>query len=266
VFIRLFSDVHNEFSHFDMPGLETDKDDVLILAGDIGVANSAPTFAPVKEWAPRFRQVIQICGNHEYYHGSLLRARDKIKETMNAHKNWTLAHNEVVRVDNVSFVCATLWTDFRKGNPLVMESIRRGLNDYSCIRTGPNLENAYIKKISPFDIANEHMIAKAFMFKAIAEEKAAGQKVVAVSHHAPCEMSIDYARYGNDILNWAYVSDLSNEILDTQPDFWLHGHTHTSFDYMIGDHTRLITNPRGYAYPMARPENERFNPLLRIEV
>jgi predicted phosphohydrolase len=248
-----------------MPPLDTDKDDILILAGDIGVANSLPSFSSVKTWAPRFRQVIQICGNHEYYHGSLLRTRTKIKETMSAHKNWILADNEVVRVDGVSFICATLWTDFRKGNPMVMETIRRALNDYNYIRTGPNLENAYIKRISPHDIFNEHIISKKFIFDAIVAEKSAGQRIVVVTHHAPCELSIDYARYGNDIVNWAYVSDLSNEILDTEPKLWVHGHTHTSFDYMVGE-TRVKTNPRGYAYPQGPCENTNFDPVLRIEV
>lgn len=265
MFFRLFSDIHNEFSHFDITPLDTDKDDVLVLAGDIGVANTLSTFDPVKEWAPRFRKVIQICGNHEYYHGSLLRVRTKIKEYLGDIPNWTLADNEVVRVDDVSFICGTLWTDFKKGNPMAMDAIRRGLNDYNYIRTGHNLENAYIKRISPHDIMNEHFITKNFMFKAIVDEKAAGQKTVVVSHHAPSERSVDFARYGNDIINWAYVSDLSNEILDTEPKIWVHGHTHTSFDYPIGE-TRVKTNPRGYAFPQAEPENRNFDPVLRIEV
>jgi predicted phosphohydrolase len=266
MFFRLFSDLHNEFSTFEMIPLETDKDDVLVLAGDIGVAKALETFDPILEWAPRFRRVIQICGNHEYYHGSLLRVKDKIREKLGHLPNWTLADNNVVQVDNVSFICATLWTDMNKGDALAMHAIRAGLNDYNYIRTGPNLNNAYLKKISPHDIRNEHLHSKEFIFRSIVEEKVAGQKTVVVSHHGPCTKSIDYARYGNDIINWAYVSDLSNEILDTEPDFMVHGHTHTSFDYMIGDHTRLITNPRGYAAPMAPPENPAFNPILRIEV
>lgn len=263
MYFRLFSDLHNEFSNFELPPLETDKDDVLVLAGDIGVAEHIHTFDVVKQWAPRFRKVIQICGNHEYYHGSLLRVRTKIMEHLGDLPNWTLADDEVVRVDNVSFICATLWTNFNKGDPWAMQAIRSGLNDYNYIRTG-NFGEPYKQKIKPLDILQLHHISKDFVFKAVTREKEAGQKTVVVTHHAPSTLSV-HARYGNDVLNWAYVSDLSNDILDTVPDLMVHGHTHTSFDYKIGE-TRILTNPRGYAYPQAAPENYEFNPTLRIEV
>ncbi len=208
MFFRLFSDLHNEFSHFDLPPLETDKDDILVLAGDIGVATHLETFDPVLQWAPRFRHVVQICGNHEYYHGSMLRVPTKIREKLGHLPNWTLATNDVVRVDDVSFICGTLWTDFKKTDPLVMETIRNSLNDYRYIRTGPNQKDAYIKRISPYDILAEHQITKDFIFKSVVAEKSAGQKTVVVTHHGPTELSVDYARYGHDIVNWGYVSDL----------------------------------------------------------
>lgn len=264
---RLLSDLHQEFSNFTLPLLETDKDDVLVLAGDIGVVNNKETFAVVKSWIPRFKHTIMILGNHEFYHSSLIRALTKQKEIFQTEIDsgkLSLVNNEVIRVEDVSFVCGTLWTDFNKGNPLAMEVIRTGLNDYKCIRTG-NYENPYIKRITPHDIRNEHIITKNFIFNTIAEEKAAGQYVVVVSHHAPCELSIDRARYGTDPINFAYASDLSNEILDTEPNIWVHGHCHTSFDYMVGN-TRIVVNPRGYAYPQAAPENRGFDPTLRIEV
>ena len=266
MFCRLFSDLHMEFSEFMLPELPTDKDDVLILAGDIGVAHYPNTFAPIRNWSTRFRKIIQIAGNHEYYHGSLFRARTKIQEFVGdeVYPVWKLAENEIVRVDNVSFICATLWTDFNGGNPLAKESVRSGLNDYRLIRTGNSIE-PYLRKIRPDDILNIFIKSKQFIFDSIAEEKTNGQKTVVVTHHAPTELSVDKARYGNDILNWGYVSDLFNEICDTGPDIWVHGHTHTSFNYTVGN-TKVVTNPRGYAYPLAPPENPKFNPLLRIEI
>lgn len=265
MFIRLFSDIHNEFSHLDMPCLDTDKDDILILAGDIGVADHLKTFDPIFEWAPHFRQVIQICGNHEFYHGSFLLTPTKIRKKLDSLPNWKLVNNEVVRVDNVSFICGTLWTDFNRQDPMVMEIVRNSLNDYNYIRTGPNVNNAYAKRISPLDIFCEHQITRNFIFESIVNEKLLGQKTVVVTHHGPTVLSIDHARYGDVPLNWAYVSDLSNEIMDTQPDLWVHGHTHTSFDYMMGE-TRIVTNPRGYCYTRGVPENKGFNPILRLEV
>ena len=59
----------------------------------------------------------------------------------------------------------------------------------------------------------------------------------------------------------AFVSDLSEVIWDHQPDVWIHGHVHDSFDYEVGS-TRVVCNPRGYG-----PENEReFDPALVVVV
>ena len=47
-------------------------------------------------------------------------------------------------------------------------------------------------------------------------------------------------------MNGGYSSDLSQFILDNpQIKLWTHGHTHETFDYVIGE-TRIVCNPRGY--------------------
>jgi hypothetical protein len=39
---------------------------------------------------------------------------------------------------------------------------------------------------------------------------------------------------------------------------WIHGHTHTAFDYTVGN-TRVVCNPRGYVH---RRTGELENPLF----
>jgi len=63
-------------------------------------------------------------------------------------------------------------------------------------------------------------------------------------------------------LNGAYASELFEDIMDTQPDLWCHGHIHSSSDYMIGN-TRVVCNSRGY---FKIEMNKDFNPTLTIEV
>jgi predicted phosphodiesterase len=68
---------------------------------------------------------------------------------------------------------------------------------------------------------------------------------VVVTHHSPSSLSSSQT-YVDDILNGAYYSDLSGLILDNPViDTWVHGHTHESHHYSIGD-TKVICNPRGY--------------------
>ena len=266
-----------EFADYQIPPLETDKDDVLILAGDIGLVDTPSTFKRVKEWveSKRFKEVIHICGNHEYYGSSILRARTKLREEI--FKDLPGAHvgveNQVIRVDDTSYICATLWTNYNGGNPVIMQIVRGALNDYRYIRTG-NYGDPYLRRINPHDLFNEHMISKDFIFKSIEEEKNIdGQKIVVVTHHGPTTLSV-HDQYKGDPVNWGYVSDLWTKVADAEPDIWVHGHTHHSFDYMV-EKTRVITNPRGYARQIHRNsqptnefvnENHEFNALLRIEV
>ena len=71
-------------------------------------------------------------------------------------------------------------------------------------------------------------------------------------------------RYKNDTLvNGAYSSDLSEFILDhPQIKLWTHGHTHDTFDYMIGS-TRIVCNPRGYINYEGRADEFE---LLTVEI
>jgi hypothetical protein len=45
-----------------------------------------------------------------------------------------------------------------------------------------------------------------------------------------------------------------------QIKYWIHGHTHTHFDYKIGE-CRVICNPRGYPN-----ENTGFDPNFEMEI
>ena len=44
----------------------------------------------------------------------------------------------------------------------------------------------------------------------------------------------------------AFASNLDALIEERRPALWVHGHTHTSFDYEFAGGTRVICNPKGY--------------------
>ena len=84
---------------------------------------------------------------------------------------------------------------------------------------------------------------------------------IIVTHHAPSFQSV-HEKYKHDsLLNGGYASNHEELILDNEHiSHWIHGHTHCSFDYMIGK-TRILCNPHGYP-----GENTRdFNKDLVIE-
>lgn len=266
MFLRSISDIHLEFSkgEFDIPKLPTDKDTVLVLAGDIGIAMNEWTYVPfIEKMSERFLHIIYINGNHEHYKGKFLTSYSKIADRLSLITNADIMEKETMVINNVAFVCATLWTDMSKQNPHVIWEAQQSMNDYKTIRHGPTSE-PWKWKLRPHDTVMDHIKAKSFIFEEIKKHKTDGKKVVVVTHHAPhaksLEGSDDAFRYAS--LNGAYYTELFEDIMDTQPDLWCHGHLHQSSDYKIGK-TRILCNPRGYFPDGLNPD---FNPELLIEV
>lgn len=264
--IRIVSDLHLEFSMsaerynmFHLPHLDTDSEDVLILAGDIGVAIKHYSYVEfLEQMSRRFHHVIYIAGNHEYYNGALYHSFNEIKQCITHLSNVSFVENEVIRIDNISFICATLWTSFNNGNPLAMLKALQGLNDFKLIRVGSH-EKPNEHRLSPSDVLMIHLRSKDFIFNSIVEEHANNQIAIVVTHHAPSFRSIA-PQYKGDPLNDAFATDYDDLIIETQPKLWIHGHTHNSLNYMI-ENTNIVCNPRGY-YP--RDLNKQFDPTLRI--
>lgn len=263
---RLLSDLHEEHHVFDYPYLETDSITTLILAGDIdSISQKEALFETLQKLSNQFKHIIYVFGNHELYNSNFTEAAAIRDEINAAFDNVYVLENDVISLDGISIIGATLWTDFDKCNPLLVELVkdsRHGLSDYKYINkdesTSPNSES----KIDPQYILNEHHISKEFIFSQIQTIKSTGNKILVVTHHGPTWASIQEGYVCNS-LNGAYVSDLSNEILDNVPDVWVHGHVHGSKDYWVGD-TRVICNARGY--PHEQGGNAAFDPFLLFEV
>ena len=85
-----------------------------------------------------------------------------------------------------------------------------------------------------------------------------------MTHHAPSFRSVA-PPFKNDNLNGCYCSNMDYFVDSLGVDFWLHGHVHSSHDYMIGE-TRVLSNPHGYTESNGTPENKNFDSTLTIEV
>lgn len=261
--VRLLSDLHLEFGPLNLPIMENEHEQVLVLAGDICVAIKPQDVSEhLKEWQDRFRHIIYIMGNHEHYNGYFWETKCLLEDMLfwNNINNVTIAENEVIHIDDVSFICATLWTDYNKNDPYTKIEAARYMNDFRIIYKD---QEVYQKnRFLPDDAYEVHVASRNFIFNNIMKEKEAGQKTFVVTHHAPTHLSIHPRYIDQHKLNGAYVSDLSEEILDTQPDIWVHGHTHDNHDYVVGK-TRIVCNPRGYE---GYETNPNFDKQFLIEV
>ena len=66
-------------------------------------------------------------------------------------------------------------------------------------------------------------------------------------------------------MSTGFVSELPESFFEV-PVLWIHGHTHVTFYYRVGN-CRVTCNPRGYLASGRRGfENRGFNPRLIVEL
>ena len=87
---------------------------------------------------------------------------------------------------------------------------------------------------------------------------------VVVTHHLPHPRSIA-ARFARSRLNPYFLHDVSATVEGGGAALWIHGHTHTSNDYVAGT-TRVVCNPLGYPGFFPGEPNPDFRPDLDLVV
>lgn len=248
MYIKLVSDLHIGINPLWIPSeTKEDKNTVLVIAGDI-----SPKLDRLNSWfialLDQFKNVIVVLGNHDYWGGNVSLEVDKLRKLL--PQELIILENNTIVIENVKFVGATLWTDYHKGDPLVMCRAIFDMNDYKFIRYGAD----YIKCL-PKHLHAIHVKSKDYIFTNAVKDNPE-QRVVVVTHMAPSQRSIN--RYYSDS-NYYYFSDLEQHFTD-DIDYWMHGHTHSNSDYFVNS-TNVIANPMGYGN-----ENLEFNEYHRILV
>lgn len=222
--LGIFSDLHLEF---DGRGQnykhEHDPEIFYISAGDIH-----PYPEVRKNFFGQFDgNVFWVDGNHDFYGSDF---GDTLSDS--ALKSTTLR-------DGTKIAGATLWTD-----------LDHQYDWYIYTRT--LVDSGYIDDLNK-DVYNmAHRKHREFLFSSGAD--------IIVTHHCPSRFSI-HPKYANEKSNVGFTTDLTDTILamENPPKLWIHGHTHESFDYMIGS-TRIICHPRGY--PRERKHYETYEPMI----
>jgi len=261
--VRPFSDIHAEFwpQHkinrilgMVVPPLPADRETVALIAGDVGLAHRQETWLKaLSVFSKQFLAVVYVEGNHFFYHNDFFGRIHELKNKLSLPRNVHFLENESVEIDNVVFVGATLWTDFQGKDFFKMQQARKNMNDFVVIKKPTG------QRLLPEDTVDLFNESRKFIFDAIRD--AGSRKTVVVTHHGISTLSI-HERFRGDSLNYAFMTDLSNEIIEHGPDLWVHGHTHNSFSYKLGK-TRVIVNPYGYKEVEVNPQ---YNKNLVIEL
>lgn len=229
---QYLSDLHLEFpgnSAFFARNPIIKRADVLILAGDI-MNFDLKDERFLDHISNVFEQVYWIPGNHEHYGGELY--TDPFF-TVKVRDNISYLDNTAIEIDGISFLFTTLWSEL---SPINSFYVSKELNDFHSIK--------YKGKL--LSVQNyERLFKDSLSFIETELQKDSKRKVV-VSHHVPVFAEAVAEEYKNSRLSSAFHTDLSDIILQFEPDIWLYGHTHyTAPDFQIGK-TLLTTNQLGY--------------------
>lgn len=239
--INFMSDLHLEF---EFGGYPMDlSGDILVLAGDIISGNQQHI-----DWIKGldFKHIIFVAGNHEFYGGDIVNTERMIRNEFKDDPKVHYLNNEVKEILGVKFVASTLWTNFNGESPEAMISCRRQINDFHKIMNGSN-------KLTPQDLIK--LFGESYKFL----KKNVTKGCVVVTHHAPSFLSV-HDKYRGSVLNGSFANSIEEIIMDKKPKYWIHGHMHDSFDYIIHD-TRIVCNPKGY-----QDENPDFDKNKFLEV
>lgn len=234
--IQILSDQHvdfkQNFSYFSNRCMS--RSDIMIVAGDLCPHNSSIHESYIRDnFLSKWKNTIIIPGNHEFY-GSHVNDDwfgSKRQIFQNGDNTVYYVNNEVIEIDEVYFICSTLWSHigYEKAS-----QIQYMMNDYR------QIQGLTVDQVNVY-----HEINREFLIESI-ESIPTGKKCVLVTHHVPSFNLISDRWRGNE-LNDAFSADMDTFIMkyDHKISLWIHGHSHDRIDKRLGE-TRFIRNPMGY--------------------
>lgn len=281
--LHILSDLHNEFAPHQPDPTAAAAADVIVLAGDIDLGTKGLTWA--REAFPN-HEIVYVAGNHEFYQhhwNQLLVDLRRKAETLGIH----FLEDQAATIGGVRFLGTTLWTDYdyfgRNKRQACMREAEEKLNDFRLIKA-PTIQPERVaailgtadgkkgpvrwsRKLAAVHTLERHQKSMEWLQVELLKDDPA--KTVVVTHHFPHRNSCA-PRWTNGPLTAIFGSNVPNEVL-LGASLWIHGHTHDSCHYRIGDSmrsVRVVCNPRGY--PVARLqdefENGSFDPSLLVKI
>lgn len=241
--IQLLSDLHFEF---DRDGGEAFARgvpvtaDVLVIGGDlIPLREQGPVRRAFGWFCDRFPHVVFVPGNHEYYRTRPPEADALLATCAQGFPNLHVLNPGVAVIDGIRFVGATLWFPETPDEA----TYRGALTDFRLIAG-----------LVPW-VHDTHGAHLAFL------EAHVRRGDVVVTHHLPHPQSVAPQYAGSQLNRFFVAADAAELVERSGARLWMHGHTHTSCDYVIGE-TRVVCNPRGYP----GESGVSFDPEFVVEV
>lgn len=245
--IQLISDIHGEFHNttkFIWDYL-TPSADILCVCGDI---HSNCIEDMLNELSTKFKKVICLLGNHDYYNKDIINNWIPNKELLN--DNIIILNRNYYETDDSVFIGCTLWSDFNNLDWFVIDNAKRNINDFYKIKINNN-------KFTPNDAFDLHQLDKGFLKNTLELFKNTNKKIIVMTHFLPSFSLINEKwKTADNPLNYyfsANCDDIINEY-NNVINYWLYGHTHDHTNTPLGD-IKFLCNPLGYPNENKRIED-----------
>jgi Icc-related predicted phosphoesterase len=250
--VQFASDLHLEFGRGAPLEIPLDPaTDVLVLAGDLHpiAAKLEPFIRVSSSKVP----VILVAGNHDLFGQDITSGYRQLEEWAQTIHNCHFLQNRRVELSGVTFIGATLWTDFAGADPDVMQRAPTMMTEFFAVKdlAAPK------RRLTSERLLAMHRESVAYLEGEL--HRCDRARTVVVTHHAP---SFRSRSEKGELWDPLYASDCEALIERCGPALWIHGHVHSSFDYRIAD-TRIVCNPRGY---VGHALNEGFDPGQSVEI
>ncbi len=241
--IQVLSDLHAEFDpHCAQAEVVDLGADLVILAGDIDQGGAGVRWA-AETWPST--PVIYVMGNHEPYGASIEATLERARAAA-AGKRVHVLEREAVTIAGTRILGATLWSNLALAGAGALDWTRHRLEqehpDYRSIE-GPDGG-----RLRPSDTAAIHADTVAWLERVLATPH--DGPTLVVTHHAPSPRSLGQWDEFIGESPWtpmdaSSATDLEWLIRAYQPTLWIHGHTHRSGEYAVGE-TFVLSNQAGY--------------------
>jgi calcineurin-like phosphoesterase family protein len=262
--LYILSDLHleHDISTFVPPAKTVAAADVVVLAGDIFEGNDGVKSIRWAAHAFKGKPVVLVSGNHEYINGDWIESLAEMRRVAKLCGVHFLENDSVI-LHSVRFLGCSLWTDYEyfgaERKKVAMEKALNYLPEFFSVMAGRDM-------LTPQMTVERHKESLDWLQKELA--KPFDGSTVVVSHHFPHKNSCNQ-RYAGDLTTAGFGSRL-DEALMCKANLWIHGHSHTSANYRVGDsksYVRVICNPRGvpFAWFTNEWENQAFNPNMLVE-
>jgi len=291
--ILVHSDLHSESGPFTLERTATGPA-VAVYPGDVCEgAGGARLLRSLSELPS-----VYVAGNHEFWGGDYYERLSELKKQAKLHGVHFLENQSVV-VQGVRFLGATLWTDYGRGNPSLMNYGLWYMGDHKYITAArwwtPQNKARFVKqfgehalrqfegKFNPMLALELHRKTRAWLKRELA--KPFSGPTVVVTHHAPAfealrkagisELALNPASWDRfrreDDLNLTKVGSYASEIL---PDLhyelrqagvslWAFGHLHHAMHFGVNG-IPVASNPRGRVHAPLTPEKVKSLALFGV--